>query len=83
MSGYHVERVYYDREMAGWEDARPGWRYSIDGGDPIGYRDFLAFLREIGVRPKDIEWEYGGGMNIADAEYAEIGGDDEDEDDED
>lgn len=80
MSSYHVERVYYDRELAESISERPGWRYSIDEDYPIGYREFLAFLREIGVRPKDIEWEFAGGMNIAGAEVADIfTGEDEEE----
>ncbi len=75
---YYVERVYFDGELAEVDTGRPGWRYTLDGGESyMGYREFLAFLREIGVRPKDLEWEYAGGMNIAGVEYAEIGSEDE------
>ena len=78
-----VERIYFDLDLVEADGGRPGWRYTWDGGDTyIGHREFLAYLREIGVRPKDIEWHDAGGMNIAGVEYAEIGGEDEEDEEE-
>ena len=75
-----VERIYFDRDLADAEGGRPGWRYTFDGGESyIGHREFLAYLREVGVRPKDVAWMDPGGMNIAGVEYAEIGDEDEEE----
>jgi hypothetical protein len=78
---FHAERVYFDRDMAEADGGRPGWRYTFDGGDSyMGHFDFLAYLREIGVRPKDLDWQSAGGMNIAGAQYASFS--DEPEEDE-
>jgi len=72
MTDFHAERIYCDRDLAEAIDGgRPGLRYTLDGGSSyMGHRDFLAFVREVGVRPKEIEWQDAGGMNIAGVEYA-------------
>jgi hypothetical protein len=84
MTEFHVERVYFDRDLAEAEGGRPGLRYTFDGGDSyMGHRDFLAFLREIGVRPKNIDWQDAGAMNIAGGRYANFSDEREDEEEED
>ena len=74
---YYVERVYFDRELAEVDTGRPGLRYTRRWRRELHrYRDCLAFLREIGVRPKDLDWHEAGDFDVAGVEYAEIGGED-------
>ena len=71
---YFVTRaVVDDREFAESYGIGGGqWLFTLDDTRHLGWRDFHAWLREIGVRPKDIEWTPSGGMDFSESSYAYV-----------
>jgi hypothetical protein len=73
---YFVTRAWMDdpKEWAGdgIEVGESNWLFTIDDETYMGEPQFDKWLREIGVKPDEIEWEASSGMDFSDSSYAYI-----------